>query len=198
MRRTPRASASGCAAGLRGSLAFGMSCSAVARTWPPAQPASPDGIATLVAEVANANQKLQDLGAAIQTQQESVNKAIVDVQTARDNAAAAQPRSTPARRVKDANTAIAAAQQRFDTFAAVDLHERTVASYVTATDPADILDTAATGQTLADQLAAGDRRSAAGPYRAGQPGVGGPAGQAEGRPGRRRRAGQPGDRRRRR
>ena len=53
-------------------------------------PANPDSLATLVAAVANANQKLQDLGAAIQAQQESVNKAIVDVQTARDDAAAAQ------------------------------------------------------------------------------------------------------------
>jgi t-SNARE complex subunit (syntaxin) len=54
-----------------------------------AKPGSPD-LAALVAALANANQKLQDLGAGIQAQQEGVNKAIVDVQTARDNAAAAQ------------------------------------------------------------------------------------------------------------
>jgi len=53
-----------------------------------AQPVGQD-VAALVAAVANANQKLQDLGAAIQAQQESMNKAIVDVQTARDNAVAA-------------------------------------------------------------------------------------------------------------
>ncbi len=47
-----------------------------------AEPGSPEGIATLVTAVANANQKLQDLGAAIQSQQESVNKALVDVQNA--------------------------------------------------------------------------------------------------------------------
>ena len=83
-----------------------------------AQPDSPD-IAGLVAAVANANQKLQELGSAIQAQQESVNKAIVDVQSARDNAAAAQHEvDASAQRVTDANTAIAAAQQRFDTFAA--------------------------------------------------------------------------------
>jgi len=62
-----------------------------------AEPASPDTLGELVAAVANTNQKLQDLGAAIQAQQESVNKAIVDVQTARDNAAAAQQEVTPAR-----------------------------------------------------------------------------------------------------
>src|SRR5882672_6119093 len=83
-----------------------------------AEPASPEGIATLVAAVANANQKLQDLGAAIQTQQESVNKAIVDVQTARDAAAAAQHEVDAGQAgLDDANAAIAAAQQRFDEFA---------------------------------------------------------------------------------
>ena len=55
--------------------------------WPTADP---DAMAELIADVANANQKLQDLGAHIQTEQESVNKAIVDVETARDNAATAQ------------------------------------------------------------------------------------------------------------
>src|SRR6195952_683211 len=84
-----------------------------------AQPASADGIAGLVTAVANANQKLQDLGAAIQTQQESVNKALVDVQTARDAAAAAQQEVTASQAgLTDANAAIAAAQKRFDGFAA--------------------------------------------------------------------------------
>ena len=55
-----------------------------------AEPGSPDSIGSLVAAIANVNQKLQELGAAVQAKQESVNKAIVDVQTARDNAAAAQ------------------------------------------------------------------------------------------------------------
>ena len=114
-----------------------------------AEPASPDGIATLVTAVANANQKLQDLGAAIQTQQESVNKALVDVQTARDAAAAAQQEVTASQAgLTDANAAIAAAQKRFDGFAASTYMNGPSASYVTATDPADIIDTAATGQTL--------------------------------------------------
>jgi cell wall-associated NlpC family hydrolase len=114
-----------------------------------AQPGSPDTLGALVAAVANANQKLQDLGAAIQSQQESVNKAIVDVQTAQDNAAAAQQEvEASAQRVTDANTAIAAAQQRFDTFAAATYVNGPSNSYLTATDPADILNTAAAGQTL--------------------------------------------------
>jgi cell wall-associated NlpC family hydrolase len=115
-----------------------------------AQPGSPETVGALVAEVANANEKVQDLGAAIQAQQESVNKAIVDVQTARDNATAAQQEvDASMQRVAEANTAIDAAQQRFDTFAAATYVNGPSDSYLTASDPADILSTAATGQTLA-------------------------------------------------
>ncbi|MCH9667059.1 MAG: NlpC/P60 family peptidoglycan endopeptidase RipA [Actinomycetia bacterium] len=114
-----------------------------------AQPANPDDLATLVTAVADVNQQLQDLGAAIQIKQESVNKAILDVKTARDNAAAAQVEvEASAQRVKDANTAIAAAQQRFDTFAAAMYVSGPSSSYLTAADPADILNTAATAETL--------------------------------------------------
>ena len=77
-----------------------------------ADPGRPESIAALVAAVANANQKLQDLGAAVQQQQESVNKALVDVQTARDAAAAAQREVNASQQgVKDANAAIVAAQR---------------------------------------------------------------------------------------
>ncbi|MDP4960095.1 MAG: peptidase M23, partial [Mycobacterium sp.] len=44
---------------------------------------APNSLAALVADVAEANQRLQDVGAAVQVQQESVNKAIVAVQDAR-------------------------------------------------------------------------------------------------------------------
>jgi cell wall-associated NlpC family hydrolase len=113
-----------------------------------AQPGSPD-LAALVAAVANTNQQLQDLGAGIQAQQEGVNKAIVEVQTARDNAAAAQQEvDASQQRVTDANTAITAAQQRFDTFAAATYVNGPSDSYLTASDPADVVSTAAAGQTL--------------------------------------------------
>src|SRR5215208_810999 len=109
MRRTPRA----CAI----TLAFGMLLATPGLAV--AQPGSSDTVGALVAAVANANQKLQELGAAIQARQESVNKAIVDVQTARENAATAQREvDASAQRVVEANTAINAAQQRFDSFAA--------------------------------------------------------------------------------
>jgi peptidoglycan DL-endopeptidase RipA len=140
MRRTPRVRAV--------TLAIGMLLATPGLAV--AQPASPDTLGELVAAVANANQKLQDLGAAIQAQQESVNKAIVDVQTARDNAAAAQQEvDASGQRVTDANAAIAAAQRRFDTFAAATYVNGPSNSYLTAADPADILSTAAAGQTLA-------------------------------------------------
>jgi cell wall-associated NlpC family hydrolase len=139
MRRTPRFRAV--------TLAIGMLLATPGLAV--AQPGSPDALGALVAAVATANQKLQDLGAAIQAQQEGVNKAIVDVQTARDNAAAAQQEvDASAQRVTEANTAISAAQQRFDTFAAATYVNGPSVSYLTASDPADILSTAAAGQTL--------------------------------------------------
>lgn len=115
-----------------------------------AEPVGPEGIAALVAAVADANQKLQDLGAAVQTQQESVNKALVGVQTARDTAAeAAVQVEASGRGVADANTAIADAQKRFDTYAVAAYVNGPAASYLTATDPADALRTAAAGQAMA-------------------------------------------------
>jgi peptidoglycan DL-endopeptidase RipA len=114
-----------------------------------AQPGSADSVAGLVAAVADANQKLQDLGAAIQTEQESVNKSIVDVEAARDAAAAAQQEVDASQAsLADSNAAIAAAQQRFDKFAASTYVNGPSASYVTARDPSDVIDTVATGQAL--------------------------------------------------
>ncbi|MBO0676433.1 NlpC/P60 family peptidoglycan endopeptidase RipA [Mycolicibacterium sp. S2-37] len=129
-------------------LAAGMLVSTALWGGTPAA-ADPDGIGTLVAAVANANQELQDLGAAVQGQQESVNKAIVDVQNARDAAAAAQRQLDESQvGVEDATIAIAAAQKRFDEFAAATYVNGPSASYLTAADPADILHTAAAAETL--------------------------------------------------
>lgn len=80
-----------------------------------AEPPAPSSLAALIADVAEANQKLQDLGASVQSEQEGVNKAILDVQTARDNVAAAQRDLDRSRLgVRDAEAAIAAAQRKFD------------------------------------------------------------------------------------
>ncbi|MCV7269898.1 NlpC/P60 family peptidoglycan endopeptidase RipA [Mycolicibacterium doricum] len=149
MRRTARASASRllgrmCAL----PLTVGMLMSAALWSGAPGS-ADTDHVATLVAAVANANQKLYDLGAAVQSTQEGVNKAILEVQNARDTAATAQRELEASRRgVEDANIAIAGAQQRFDTFAAATYVSGPSTSYVTAADPADVLHTASTAQTL--------------------------------------------------
>lgn len=108
-----------------------------------------DGIAALIANVAKANQRLDDLSAEIQTEQESVNKALVDVETARDNVDAAQHNLEASRQaVKDANAAIAAAQQRFDTFAAATYMSGPSDSYLTARRPEDIIATATASRAL--------------------------------------------------
>lgn len=108
-----------------------------------------DNLAALIANVANANQRLQNLSAEIQTEQESVNKALVDVETARDNAATAQHDLEASQQaVKDANIAIAGAQHRFDTFAAATYMNGPSNSYLTASNPDDIIATEAAAKNL--------------------------------------------------
>src|ERR1700741_648180 len=108
-----------------------------------------DKLAALIANAAKANQRLEDLSAEIQTEQESVNKALVDVETARDDAAAAgHDLEANQQAVKDANAAIAAAQHRFDTFAAATYMNGPSDAYLTATSPEDIIATATASRTL--------------------------------------------------
>jgi cell wall-associated NlpC family hydrolase len=112
--------------------------------------ADPDTMAKLIADVAQANQRLQDLNAQIQTGEESVNKAVVDVETARDNASAAQHDVEASQQsVKDADASITTAQKRFDHFAAASYVNGPSDSYLTARNPDDMIATAAAGQTLA-------------------------------------------------
>jgi cell wall-associated NlpC family hydrolase len=112
--------------------------------------ADPDTTAKLIADVAQANQRLQDLNAQIQTEEESVNKAVVDVETARDNATAAQHDVEASQQsVKNADAAIAAAQKRFDRFAVASYVNGPSDGYLTAGSPDDMIATAAAGQALA-------------------------------------------------
>jgi peptidoglycan DL-endopeptidase RipA len=132
------------------SVGLALSTAGVGFAQPDPAPASPDTIASLVADVADANQQLQDTGAAIQTRQEGVNKAIADVQAARDGAQTAKRNVDASQQaVRDSTTAISAAQQRFDAFAAAAYLNGPSGSYLTATSPEDIISTAAAGQTLA-------------------------------------------------
>jgi peptidoglycan DL-endopeptidase RipA len=108
-----------------------------------------DTLAALIANVAKANQRLEDLSAEIQTEQESVNKALVDVETARDNATAAEHDLEGSRQaVKDANASIVGAQHRFNTFAAATYMNGPSGSYLTATSPDDIIATETAARTL--------------------------------------------------
>jgi cell wall-associated NlpC family hydrolase len=126
-------------------------------------PPEPNSLSALVADVAEANQRLQDIGAAVQSEQESVNKAIVAVQDARDAATSAQQQVDASQQsVKDANAAIVAAQKRFDTFAAASYINGPSASLVMARTPDEIISTATAGQALAlssEQVMVGLRRA---------------------------------------
>ncbi len=111
---------------------------------------SPDGLAALIADVAEANQRLVDLGAAIQAEKESVNKAVVDVATARENAATAEQEVDASRQaIKAADAAIAQAQHRFDRFAAATYVNGPSDGYLKAADPADVIATASAARALA-------------------------------------------------
>jgi cell wall-associated NlpC family hydrolase len=107
-------------------------------------------VAELVAELAEANQRLHDIGAAIQMRQEAVNKAIVNVQTARETADASRREVEASQRaVSDANVAVAAAQERFDKFAAATYVNGPAVSSLTGASPEDVMATATAEQTLA-------------------------------------------------
>ena len=126
-------------------VAMGLTVPALAEADPEST-----SVAALVADVAEANQRLDDIAAKVQTEQESVNKALVEVQDARDAAAAAQLRVDSSKQaVSDANGAIVAAQKKFDTFAAATYVNGPSASLVMARTPEDIISTATAGQTLA-------------------------------------------------
>lgn len=110
---------------------------------------APDSIAALIADVAKANQRLVDLAAAVETEQESVNKAMVDVETARDAAAAAdRDLEVSEQAVKDANAAIEAAQRRFNSFAAARYMNGPSSGYLTAHSPDDVIAAATATQAL--------------------------------------------------
>ena len=112
--------------------------------------AGPNAIAGLIADVADANQRLQDIGAKVQAEQESVNKAIVDVQTARDAAVAAQAEvDASALAVKNANGAIADAQKRFDAFAVAAYINGPSSSLLMVTNPDDMISAASATQAMA-------------------------------------------------
>lgn len=107
-------------------------------------------ISTLVTDLAEANQRLADIGAEIQGQQEGVNKALLEVANAREAAASARRAvETSERDLAETNTAIAGAQRRFDEFAAATYVNGPPQALLSASSPEDIISTASADQTLA-------------------------------------------------
>jgi len=114
-----------------------------------AEPTS-DDLAQMVTELADAEQQLSDVGAAIQTRQEQVNKAIVEVRSARDLADQTSRNVADSHRaVIAATAAITTAQQRFDQFALANHVNGPSASYLTALSPEDLIEADSQQQTLA-------------------------------------------------
>jgi len=107
-------------------------------------------ISALVADLAQANQRLADIGAQIQGQQEGVNKALVEVAKAREAADAARAEvANSEHAVTEADAAITAAQRRFDNFAAATYINGPSPALLWASGPEDIIATATADQTLA-------------------------------------------------
>lgn len=113
-----------------------------------AEPGS-DSLAALIADVAEANQRLQDLGAEIQTRQESVNKALTDVQNARDQALLAQAELDASQEALDnADGAIDAAQAQYDRVAVAAYMGGPSASWMSAASPDDMIANASADYAL--------------------------------------------------
>jgi len=107
-------------------------------------------VPALVADLAEANQRLADIGAQIQGEQEGVNGALMEVANAREVAASARRDVQSSElALSDAGAAIAAAQRRFDDFAAASYVNGPPRAWLSASRPEDILSTARADQTLA-------------------------------------------------
>lgn len=147
-------------AGVVGALVMGTPGSAVAVPPPPPYPSDAEiesgnaqvsaGVAQvgdLINQVAAANQELARLDDEVAIKREGVNRALVDLQTARDEADAAGALVTQSQQaLRDASTQIEQAQQRFTDYAVESYTKgRNVASlssFFGAKGPDDILDRA--------------------------------------------------------
>ncbi|RUP01519.1 MAG: peptidase M23 [Mycobacterium sp.] len=153
MRRTRPGSASRTAARLvrpavptvlSVALLFGTPELGMARADPAA-----DSMAVLIANVAKASQRLEDLANAVEMEQEGVNKALVAVEEAREQVeVAGRELEASQQSVKDANAAIAAAQQRFNSFAAATYMNGPSDGFLTARSPEDMIAAASAAQTM--------------------------------------------------
>lgn len=107
-------------------------------------------LASLIADLAESNQRVAQIGAEVQARQEGVNKTLVEVTEARDAAQIAQRDvETSERLVADADNAISDAQNRFDDFAVTAYMNGPSGSYLFPDGPDSIIAAASAEQTLA-------------------------------------------------
>ncbi|WP_425394596.1 coiled-coil domain-containing protein, partial [Aldersonia kunmingensis] len=150
----------GCGALLATVIAVASGASVAAVPPPPPNPtdgdiasatAQVDGavglVGSLINEVASANEQLRRLDDEVAVRREDVNKALVDLQDAREAAdTAATIVGTAQQAVNDANIQIEQAQQRFDRAASRTYTQgndaASIASYLGAENPDEVLDRA--------------------------------------------------------
>ena len=159
-RRLPRTARLVLGIGLAASLIAGTAASAGAVPPPPPNPsdadlaaaggavaAGLDQVGGLILRIAAADQHLAELENQVAIKRENVNRALVDLQSARDAAdAAAHAVTLSQQALKDAGTRIRQAQQDFDAFARDSYVQGTnvasLASFIGSTGPDDLLDRA--------------------------------------------------------
>ncbi|HET8992656.1 MAG TPA: NlpC/P60 family protein [Rhodococcus sp. (in: high G+C Gram-positive bacteria)] len=106
-----------------------------------------DRIGSLIVQIADADQQLTELDAQVAIKREDVNRALVDLQSARDAAdAAAQEVATSELALQDAGARIRHAQDDFDDFARSSytqgVNGASLASFLSTDGPDDLLDRA--------------------------------------------------------
>lgn len=159
-------------AGLVAALLAAASGTAAAVPPPPPNPSDSDiaaagtrvddqlgAVGALINQVAAANEQLAQLDADVAVKREDVNKALVDLQNARDAAdVAAQLVGIAQQALTDAGTQIQAAQQKFNDFAVSSYTQGTgvasVSSFLGATGPEDVLDRAQVLEVLSNNQSA--------------------------------------------
>lgn len=138
---------------------LGVGAGAVAADPAGPAPRGPSGIAGLINQIADVDQRLADIDAALAVKREAANRALVDLQTSRDQerlSVLAVNGSSDA--VKKADDQIAAAQKNFDSFVR-DLYRQgsnqaSLAGIFASGDPAAVLDRAGViAQLTKDQQA---------------------------------------------
>ncbi len=108
-----------------------------------------DDITVLIAEIAEAQQRLHDVTAVIQARREAVNKAVTEVITARQMAETSRAQAdSAASSLREAEAAVNAAGRRFDRFAAATYVYGPGSAWLSPGGPADALHTVALARTL--------------------------------------------------